>query len=580
VTNEPLAVSPGSSLLQLRARSNVIATGVLPAGQSTVTVRGTNIEVLDERPLTITNPATDTAFTARNSGLLNFNVYRLRTAASWYGPKLVLLVPGQDYTVTLATGAVTLLPRIASNPNPFIQNLAGDVMRVYYNYTGTASPRDHTNTTSGAITMRYPLKATSTVQADYQYNAYTLNNVTGNLTLTLGLAAGDRINASYQFGVTPLPYSDVIAARTGVSNYYWGSGDLVMFTGALYGSHGTNVATMVAGRGVMNRLRPDPPLDTQVITVPSRFRGMAPNAKIIPIPTGLATSSIVQGWYFAVEGYDGVPNTGDEAQIITNSWGSTTTTLDSSFGVIERFGDWLTNQYASGRTIIVKSAGNSGYGYGTVRDGGIAGIVTVGAASSWYYRTQPEFRFDAGPNPSYGDMAGFSSEGPTTAAQTGVDILFNGQFVYGASPLNNFFDGTRAWTLTSGTSFSCPLAAGELALIYDAYKQAHGQFPNASTAKELLLSGADRINQDGFVAGAGFGNALRSTDLAAGRGGIRASPTAWYPGDYRGTKYPTSVHLLGAGESDTGAITLRNEGGASATVALAATEFQYQSSVS
>src|SRR5439155_8906583 len=276
------------------------------------------------------------------------------------------LVQGQDYTITLATGAVSLLPRVTSNPNPFIQNLAGDVMRVWYNYTGTVVGADYTYTSAGAITMKYPLKATSTVRADYQYSAFTLDRVTGNLTLTLPLAANDRITADYQYGTTPLPYSDVIASRTGVSNYYWGSGDLVMFTGALYGSHGTNVATMIAGQGRMNRIRPDPPLNNQVITVPSRFRGMAPNAKIIPIPTGLATSSIVQGWYFGVEGYDGVPNTGDEAQIITNSWGSITTTLDAGFGAIERFGDWITNQYASSRTIIVKSSGNSGYGYGTV----------------------------------------------------------------------------------------------------------------------------------------------------------------------------------------------------------------------
>src|SRR5207249_2179443 len=81
----------------------------------------------------------------------------------------------------------------------------------------------------------------------------------------------------------------------------------------------------------------------------------------------------------------------------------------------------------------------------------------------------------------------------------------------------------------------------------------HGVFPNAPTAKELLLSGADRNNNDAFKAGAGFGNALRSTDLASGRGGIRASPYAWYPGDHRGVDYPTSVHILGEGEADTGA---------------------------
>ncbi len=571
VFDEPLAVTAGSDSLQLRTRSLIVAGSVV--------LRGTNVEVVDEHSFTIANPASDTTFTVDNSGLLNFNLYRERMSPTWYGPKVVPLVSGLDYTVALATGTVTLLPRVRTNPNPFIQNLGGDVMRAYYNYTGTVSPLDYSvSTSTGAITLAYPLKATSTMRADYQYTAWTLDRVTGNLSLTVALTAGDRITADYQYGVTPLPYSDVITARTGADNHYWGSGDLVMFTGALYGSHGTNVATMIAGQGRMNRIRPDPPLQSVVLTVPSRFRGMAPNAKIVAIPTILLTSSIVQGWYFGVEGYDGVPGTGDDSQIITNSWGSDLT-LSSGFTAIERFADWLTSQYAGGRAIIVKSAGNNGYGYGTFSDEGIAGIVTVGASSSWFYRSTPEFVFDRGPNPAYGDAAGFSAMGPTGAGQTGVDILFNGQFVYAASPLNSFFDATDAWTLTSGTSFSAPLAAGALALIYDAFAQAHaGSFPMAGLAKELLMSGADPSN-DAFKSGAGLGNALRSTNLAAVRGGIRASPHSWYPGDYRGTDYPLSVHLLAAGESDTGAITLTNEGPASATVTIGATEYQYLNSV-
>ena len=567
IAGENLVVTAGSMDLALRA-GNVV--------EGTVALLGTDIQVLDERPLTVVDPSTDTGFSVRNAGLLDLTVYRERTASNWFGPTLVELVEGLDYTVDLATGVVTFLPRIISNANPFIANLAGDVFRTFYNYTGAVSPEDFTiDVGTGGITMRYPLKATSAVRADYRYYPWLLDRLTGNLTFTLPLSAGDQITADYQYGVTPLPYSDVIAERLGVDNWYWGSGDLVLFSGPPlpYGGptwHGTSVATMIAGQGRMDVITDD--LGNRWEPTTPRFHGMAPDAKIISIPTTLAFSAIAESWYFAVEGYDGTPVTGDEAQVLSNSWG-VDPYLGSGLDFIERFGDWLVTNYSKGTASLVKSAGNPGYGYGLGSDEGAPGMITVGATGSWFYRTQPEFAFDAGPNPSYGDVADFSAWGPYSNGQTGVDIAFTGEFVYGARPVNDVLDATSAWDLTSGTSFSAPLAAGTLALIYDAYNQAHGAYPDTYTAKELLLSGADRMNHDVFTVGAGFGNALRSTNLAAALEGIRASPYAWYPGDYRGVDYPASVHLLGRGESDTGSIDLINEGSADATVSVAATEF-------
>ena len=72
------------------------------------------------------------------------------------------------------------------------------------------------------------------------------------------------------------------------------------------------------------------------------------------------------------------------------------------------------------------------------------------------------------------------------------------------------------------------MTAGILALVYEAYKKAHGgSFPAAETAKSILMSGADDINYDVFSQGAGFANADRATRIAQALDGVSVSPTVW-----------------------------------------------------
>ncbi len=95
--------------------------------------------------------------------------------------------------------------------------------------------------------------------------------------------------------------------------------------------------------------------------------------------------------------------------------------------------------------VVVNSAGNDGYNsshntLGAPADGD--SVITIGAVSS------------------DGSRAGFSSVGPTVDGRIKPDVMAMGDFDYVASPYSS-----TGFTYSSGTSFSCPLAAGVAALI-------------------------------------------------------------------------------------------------------------------
>ena len=94
---------------------------------------------------------------------------------------------------------------------------------------------------------------------------------------------------------------------------------------------------------------------------------------------------------------------------------------------------------------VVNSAGNNGYNslHNTLNapaDGD--SVITIGAVSS------------------SGVISSFSSVGPTADGRIKPDLLAMGSSVYAASTA-----GTSSYAYVSGTSFSCPLAAGVCALM-------------------------------------------------------------------------------------------------------------------
>ncbi len=356
---------------------------------------------------------------------------------------------------------------------------------------------------------------------------------------------------------TELPYSARFVANQGdnVANLVPANGTLVAFMGAFDATakHGTLMASSIVGRAMTRFFDPT----TMKAPSPPQVYGIAPNAKLIAV-ADIYTTTIFDGWRFAVEGYDGIPGTGDEAQIVANSFGFSST-FEDGWDFYSRFADWISTQYAGGKSLFTVSAGNDGNGYGTVTTpAASAGVVTAGASTDFFYRFWAGL--EKGPSPSYGDVVPFSSRGPSALGRPDPDVLATGRMSVGATPLNMVVpsNGAVASELWSGTSLSSPMTAGILALIYEAYRKAHGVYPDGETAKSILMSGADDVNYDVFSQGAGFANADRATRIAQRLDGVSVTPTVWTPGEYRGRAYEAFVSLMSPGQSRQGTFTVRN----------------------
>lgn len=346
-----------------------------------------------------------------------------------------------------------------------------------------------------------------------------------------------------------------------------GEGDLVMMFGdfngpGTNGAHGTWVSSAIAGQGL-----------TGGGSVGPMLAGQAPGAKIIGSgnnfggtdPFGQA--GIFTALIFATEGYDGLTDTGDEAHIASNSWGSADWT---GWDWSSRFADYVSFVRAGESTIFVFAAGNSGPGYGGRQSpSGGASLLVAGSMENYNYRDDPWYNFDGGPNAasSWGDTTYFSNRGPSAMGRHYMDALTSGQFGYGADPLNNnpftldsgvVLNGSSSWLLWAGTSLATPNLSGITALIYDAYLEAHGSSPLASEAKRILKNSADDAHQDPFLQGAGIANALRGVLIANETDGLSLDIDEWSPGGYGGTAYPAYANLLFPGDSDGVTVTVQN----------------------
>jgi hypothetical protein len=326
-------------------------------------------------------------------------------------------------------------------------------------------------------------------------------------------------------GVNSIPYSQFIAQDMGVPNIIPTNGDLVTFAlndaTEAGGSHGTLCASAVAAQGKI---------------AGGAVVGMAPKAKIIAVGNIYQGGNWWDNYVFAVEGYDGIPGTGDEANILSLSFGGSGS-INKGFGFGERFVDEITTYYAPTATFMA-AAGNGGYGYGTViTPGSSPGVVTVGASTSM--RTYEPANYT-----TWGDVIPWSDRGPTAMGQVDPDILSVGAYGSGDVTLNQVNNGNSAWGMWGGTSMATPVAAGIMSLLYESYTEAHGQYPDSATAREIIMSSADNIHYDAMVQGAGIANASRAVQLANERYGVEASPSFWTAGDYRGTHYDAFANIL------------------------------------
>ncbi len=352
-------------------------------------------------------------------------------------------------------------------------------------------------------------------------------------------------------GFTPLPYSEPYTERrqetdNEFKNIIPPNGDIVAFIGEFFidedtkekASHGTRLASLIASQGIWTS---------------SDLMGVAPGARFVVLAN--TREEIEHSWYFAVEGYDGHPGTGDEAQIVLNAF-NYPRVIEKGWDTYSTLADKISFIDAKEASLFVGPGGDYGWGYGTISSPNAApGIVTVGRASGF--------------SRHYGDVEISSSRGPTPVGISKPDVLAIGL----SETVNPLFEPQPEKVLKGG-DVSSAITVGVLAMIYEGFKTRNKRFPTATEAKEILMSGADDMHNDPLSQGAGFVNAARSVSLAMGNGGLSMSPSTLTFGDYHGVEYPSFTNILAAGDTDVRTFTVFNNGNTASSATLDATIYK------
>ncbi len=249
--------------------------------------------------------------------------------------------------------------------------------------------------------------------------------------------------------------------------------------------HGTHVAGIIAGDGGASS---------------GKYRGVAPGVLLINARAGNASGLSDVDIISAIQ-WSSKPTSegGAGADIISMSFGGGYPIISDSIT------DAISNAKRNYGVIFVSSAGNSGPDYytGSTPASGVD-VIAVGA-------TDGDNR-----------LASFSSWGPTfnyigypDVVAPGVNIISTESFQSIISDEERYkgdyfdFPGDGDYIPLSGTSMSCPMVAGALAILLEA-------FPNITpeTARIALLEGArkleDENNDDILKSGAGLINVSAS----------------------------------------------------------------------
>lgn len=361
-----------------------------------------------------------------------------------------------------------------------------------------------------------------------------------------------------------------------------GAGTMIAFMGALdyQADHGTLCASNVGAQGVIDgaSFTGGTVYPSFKHTAEGMVLGGGKDAGLVAIGDMYKnfTTSALMSWDFTAYGPDGIADSGDEVQVVSNSFG-TSDAYNDEWDLMSRYLVALNRgcdapgaefyRPAVPHTTFLVSTGNGAPGYATVTPPRPTTGIGVGA-STQYGSTGDVDSIVATSQITWGDVSPFSNRGPSAMGHGGTDVVADGSLATGDVPLNMVGDGWRAWESWAGTSRSCPVTAGNLTLAYQAYKNAHGNWPSYAEARAFLMNGAIDSNYDTFVQGAGRVNAERTSDLAAGTSGVSVDPPSWSPGGYRGTNYPAYASLMSAGETTSTTLTLTNNSSSATSVTV------------
>ena len=333
-------------------------------------------------------------------------------------------------------------------------------------------------------------------------------------------------------------------------------------------THGTAVASQIVAQGIMT----DPTLQGSINPL---FAGGADVGGVGgPILAGVAPGARVAGfaygfnlpfdsWTLAALGFDGLPNSGDEAQIVNNSWGDSFVTEDG-WDTTSRFAQYLNVNFAP-NTTFTAATGNGGPGYGTTTTPNGSTFIKVGASTA--YSTSDEFELIKPEQFTYGTMQPWSNRGPGRLGDIDPDIACVGAYGMSAARLNVWPNGQSSYGIFGGTSMANPVCVGVLALTYQAFEETHGRWPTWQEAADILSNGADDLGYNVLAQGAGNADALRSTAIAAGEA-TYVTPGQWQVGDYRGTDYPAFPAIVHPGDTVSAPLTVHNPTDVATTVAV------------
>ena len=344
-------------------------------------------------------------------------------------------------------------------------------------------------------------------------------------------------------GANVYPFSDWYYG----SGFVPGSGEAVAFVGEFsYGeSHGT--MTSSAALAVPN-------------SVGGMLGGMAPDAKLICIPF---TGDMIASWLFAAIGADGSWDSGDEANVISNSYGWSETAVEAGYTELDEYASIISLYYSSG--LWCWSTGNGGPGYGTAHAPVDGYSIHVGAGTTMQYRYYLGYENDWSMT-KWGDVIPFSNSGPTRNGRLNAEIIASGAYSLEPAPLNQWDyyggigDGSFHLQLGSGTSHATPTVAGGAALGYQAYYGVAGWWPSPDHAKALLMAAAEDMHFDPLKQGAGWLNAYNYVTMMGEYDGTQTTlywnepwfeKNALYPGTTYGSQNEFYPNLMLPGESDT-----------------------------
>jgi Subtilase family len=327
-------------------------------------------------------------------------------------------------------------------------------------------------------------------------------------------------------GKTPIPggptdFGDTDAPAAG--DFVAWSGD---FDPGIEG-HGTLTASNVVGQGVINGKAPTfadlrdhgrGRGDHDGGTIPGMVIGGAPDAKLAPMGDIYFSFGFSKQFGYLLTNEYGV-------NVTSNSYGSSELDNDG-MDASSLEADFIHGGFGA-QTTPLFSTGNGAPGYGTVTAPSPNFGIQVGASTNF-----GSTGWDSIANYSQvtdNDVIEWSNRGPGANGRNGVDVVADGSYAPGDATLNTVVDGKNAWVTWGGTSRSTPVAVGETALIFQAYKAAHGSFPTEPTVKTILKSSANDLGYDNFTQGSGSIDAGKAVAAAAGTGST-VSPDEWRPG--------------------------------------------------